>query len=685
MHKIFPAIIFVFLSLNLSYPQVQGQKYEVGKLSFEGNNALKDDQLINVINTRETPWVLWKWIYNRFDKEILGGQKPEYYDAIKFASDYLQLKRFYKDNGFIHSEIDTSIIVNQEDGKVYLNFLIIEGRRSLIDTIKYKGFEGLPPDLLEELSVNPQISIGAPYIQSKVEDEHRRLIGIMVNNGYINMKVIAVNAQHYSSTDNFSVVFIFNPGKRYTFGRISVDQDTLSVQRIDTAIVLRHLDFTTGEYYGELKKIESERNLNRLGIFEASKIENAIPDISSEITNIPMRVQVRTRSFQELTPEIGVNDENNAFNLLFGIGYNHRNLFGGARNFSTRLRFNLQSFQFRTIFKGNALKDSGFVSKAELTIQLIQPYFFNNKTSISFALTAMIDKQASYYIPSLSSRIGTQSQTATYTRLFVDWNLQLSDPKTVGVQQDSAFTELIKDLGFEKQFNSFITLTLQRDKRNDIFYPSEGVFQSISFEEGGLIPQIFNVNLPYSQYIKLTLDGQWYIDPSNKRNVIWAARLRSGAALLFESSPLGDIPLTQRFYSGGSGSVRGWRARDLGMVIEKTQGGDAFFEGNVEARWNLLKDAGNLWFLDLTKLSLVFFWDCGNVWTKPKYMRVSEVAMAFGLGIRYNTIAGPIRIDFGMKMYDPEAPESIRWVMQKRFFPETAANGVIHLGVGHTF
>ena len=64
---------------------------------------------------------------------------------------------------------------------------------------------------------------------------------------------------------------------------------------------------------------------------------------------------------------------------------------------------------------------------------------------------------------------------------------------------------------------------------------------------------------------------------------------------------------------------------------------------------------------------------------------MSEIAMAFGVGLRYNTIAGPIRIDFGMKLYDPDAPASRRWVTQKRFFPETVSQGIIHFGIGHTF
>ena len=95
----------------------------------------------------------------------------------------------------------------------------------------------------------------------------------------MNMKLITVDARRYASTDNISVVFVFNPGIRFTFGNISVEQDTASRQYINSTVVREHLDFSTGDYYGEEKRIESERNLNRLGIFESTKIENTIPDI----------------------------------------------------------------------------------------------------------------------------------------------------------------------------------------------------------------------------------------------------------------------------------------------------------------------------------------------------------------------------------------------------------------------
>jgi outer membrane protein assembly factor BamA len=109
------------------------------------------------------------------------------------------------------------------------------------------------------------------------------------------------------------------------------------------------------------------------------------------------------------------------------------------------------------------------------------------------------------------------------------------------------------------------------------------------------------------------------------------------------------------------------------------------FEGSIENRWNLLRNAGRLAFIEFNRFSLVFFYDFGNVWTQVRAMRVNEIAMASGLGLRYATIAGPIRIDLGFKVYDPSAVPERQWITQKKFFEETLGGLVLHFGIGHSF
>lgn len=680
----------LLLGLTLGVGAARGQglerPYEVGSLRFIGNDALIDDVLLNVIRTRETPWGIWKFIYRHISEKL--GRQPEIYDPVAFEGDLRTLRRFYKDHGFFYSRIDTSIRVNEAAHEVHLAFLIDEGKRSFVDTVRIHGLANLPGDVVQELQTGRGIDVGDPFVLTQAETELRRMIGVFANNGYVRARVDTVYADRYASTNNVTLVYAFTPGIRYQFGSIDVEEDSGGAYRVDPAVVLRQLDFAEGDYYSEQKKVESERNLNRLGVFEVTKIENAPATKEPDSTHVSINVMVRTRPFHELTPEIGVNDENNAFNILTGFGYTHRNFFGGARSFSTRVRFSLQSIQdvnFARVFSANGLRDSSIVAKLDVSTQLIQPYFFNNRTTLSATFSGILDKQNAYFLPILRSRLGISSQTATHTRAFLDWSLELMDPRTVTTQEDTTFGT---NGEFQKQFNSILTFTIQRDKRNDIFYPSSGFFHSAAIEEAGFFPRAFGgflgIHLPYSQYVKFSALGQWYWDPTEKKDWIWALRLRAGAAFLYGSSPL-DVPLTQRFYGGGSGSVRGWTARKLGAFAPPDYGGKALLEGTLEGRWNLLKGAGTLWFLDLEKISIVFFADAGNVWLDPRLIRGSELALAAGFGLRYNTLAGPIRVDFGMKMYDPRGDPGRRWVTQRRFFAETFSQGVIHLGVGHAF
>lgn len=680
-----PWILFLLVSaLAIASGQENVREYEVASLRFEGNESLANDLLLTVVRTRETPWGFWKFLYNNISEKI--GQKPEYYDPILFESDFVQLKRYYEENGFYHAQIDTTVQIFPEAREVRLSFLVHEGPRTFIDTLEYRGLSNLPPDLLEEIEAGKLIELHDPFRTYVLEQEVSRIVNAFANNGYVHVKVDTVYAQRFASTNNASVLMAFRAGQRYQFGSIDVEQDSTVDEKVDSGIVLDHLDYVPGDFYSESRKTESERNLNRLGIFEATKIENVMQPSLSSALQIPTRVMVRSRPFQELSPEIGINDQDNALNVLTGVGYSHRNFFGGARNFSARLRFNLQSIdriRVGNLFNGQWREDSTLVSKLEASAQLLQPYFINNKTTISATLSGIVDKREAYYLPVLRGRIGMTAQTATYTRGFLDWDLERIDPQSVRTRSDTSIGE-----AFVRQFNSIITLTLQRDKRNDLFSPSGGFFHSVSVEEAGTLPRmtggLFGTKLPFSQYVKLSAVGQWYWDPAGDRSWVWALRLRGGFGVLYGNSQTG-IPLTRKFFSGGSGSVRGWKARDLGAVPRTDEGGDALLEGNLEGRWNLFKGAGRLAFIELEKFSIVLFYDAGDVWTEPKQMRFQEVAMATGFGLRYDTIAGPIRIDFGMRVYDPFAEPWRRWVTQKKFFPETFSGGILHFGVGHTF
>lgn len=664
------------------------REYEVASIRFEGNETLRSDVLLGVMQTRPTPAAFWKFLFTISEKL---GDKPEYFDSFVFDADFERLQAFYQDQGFFRSRLDTSILMNPADRSVALAIRVEEGPRSHIDSIRYIGFDDLPTILREEIEQNPLIEVGDPFIMEQVVAERGRLVNAFFNNGFVHVRVDTVVGHLYESTGNVLLIFAFSRGNRFLFGDVSVQQDSTVSEQVEQEVILRHLDFTKGDFYSEEKKLGSERNLNRLGVFEASRVEPLVDAAAESLLAIPMKVFTRSRPFHELVPEIGVNDENNAFNIQMGLGYNHRNFYGGARNFSTRLRLQVQSIQdmeFSRVFGGTGLKDSTVLGSAELTVKLVQPYFFNNKTTFTPSISYLLEKKTpEYYNPIFVGKFNVATQFARYTAGSIEWNLERIAFEIVDPAAPlPSFSET--DFDRRPQFNSIITFTIQRDKRNDIFNPSSGFVHLAAVEEAGILPSafggVFGSKLPYSTYYKLSGALQWYWDFSGQRDMIWALRVRGGFAELYGNSPA-PVPITRRFFAGGSGSVRGWKARTLGAVVKSDEGGTALFEGNLEARWNPLKNAGRFAFIEFNRVSFVFFYDIGNVWTNLARVRASEVAMASGIGLRYNTVAGPVRIDLGFRVYDPAAPPDHRWITQKRFFKETLSNLVPHIGIGHAF
>jgi outer membrane protein insertion porin family len=198
-----------------------------------------------------------------------------------------------------------------------------------------------------------------------------------------------------------------------------------------------------------------------------------------------------------------------------------------------------------------------------------------------------------------------------------------------------------------------------------------------------LLPVLFRYlgeQLPYSQYIKTTLSGRWYLPVDYRKTNILALKVKAGAATLYNKDNDTPLPLHRRFFAGGSGSVRGWKSRQLGAMEDPQLGGNAVLEANMEMRVNILRNLGEFP-IDFRNLWGVVFLDFGNVWENGSDIRTDQIAIATGFGLRYNTLIGPLRIDFGFKLYDPKKEPGRQWLMDRKFFGDLT----FHFGIGHAF
>ncbi len=685
------SVLVSYISSSQILPRVVP---EINDIDFKGNDSFDDDQLREVIQSKQSPSGFSKFMYRTFGEKL--GSKPEYFDALTFEGDIERLKQFYADNGFYSSLISTETEHDTAGGEINLLFVINEQKRSFIDSIIVHGLDSLSEDLRNSIAEDKRIQQGDPYVKLSAASEIARVLTILANNGYPAAKFDAEQstAKRLLSTNNFVLELYFNAGMLYQFGNVAIHVDPPR-EDITEEIILRQMDFQTGETYSREKKFSSERNINRLGLFETGRLEHPNLSDSTGINPVPIQIYVRPRPRNELSPEIIFSDENNAFNLGIGLGYTNRNFFGDARSFNARIRARSQDIQrwnLKEVFGGRGFRDPSVVGAVELQAQILQPYFFTRSLSFSLTTTLSAEKQSEYILSILRNKIGLSNQFATYTFGLAEWTLERVSPEFL---QDTLNTALILANRKEEdlpQFNSILTLTLQRDKTNDIFSPTGGFFNSISLEESGILPKLLpgiRAGLPFTQYYKVTLSGRWYQDLTNTRYNIFALKLKSGYQDKYGESRYNsvNIPLNRRFFAGGSGSVRGWKARDLGAMPDELLqfGGNFIFEGSVEMRINYFRGFGKLAFLQLDNFWGVYFLDFGNVWQDVKDVSFNDVAVAAGIGIRYETFFGPFRVDYGFRLYNPKEAAGRQTIFQRRFFGETLNDAILHFGIGHAF
>ena len=193
---------------------------------------------------------------------------------------------------------------------------------------------------------------------------------------------------------------------------------------------------------------------------------------------------------------------------------------------------------------------------------------------------------------------------------------------------------------------------------------------------------------PYSQYVRTELTLGKTVVFGRSSNQAIAMRLMGGVGKAYGNSV--TMPFEKQFYSGGAASMRGWQVRALGPGRSKpnatflipSQTGDVKLEANLEYRFPLF------W-----KLCGALFTDIGNVWTlygseeddlsQFKFDKLGEsIGANWGYGLRADLGFLILRVDMGMKLYDPSL-DSDCWFGPDRMFSKNSF--AIHFGVGYPF
>lgn len=198
---------------------------------------------------------------------------------------------------------------------------------------------------------------------------------------------------------------------------------------------------------------------------------------------------------------------------------------------------------------------------------------------------------------------------------------------------------------------------------------------------------------PFAQFVKT--DFSLHYTRHLKNNWDWANRIQVGIGIPYNNSSV--LPFSKLYTIGGSNSIRGFRARNVGPGTYRTTDQDKLFFQLIGGDYKLLLNTEIR--IPLSSLfSTAVFVDAGNIWNKTGILFgdqakltkdfYKELAVATGLGLRIDASIFIIRVDLGMPLRKPYLPNGQRWVIDQIDFSNAAwrkENLVLNLGLGLPF
>lgn len=526
-------------------------------------------------------------------------------------SDRERLQAALRSAGYYDARLDIRVDGAVQPARVAV--AVTPGPLYRFKTIRVEAAEGaaLPKDTnTDSLGLTP----GEPALAQKVVDAEAMLLDRLGQRGYAFAKVAdrRVVVDHSDRTMDVTYALASGPLVRYGATRIE------GLERVDEDLVRGRLGWSEGGIHNPAELDRARQDVAKLEVFDTVRVRLAPEPGPDGVTPVIVTVAERKRRFIGA----GVN-----YSTQDGVGatayWGHRNLFGGAEQFRIGAEVGrVAGASGGTSSKANALPDLRF------SVNFRKPDFLAVKQSLVMSFQVVNDQPPAY------SRVATEL-TAKLERQVTD---QLTVSYGVTGERGRVKTE---DLTYQTAYAG-VPLGVAWNGTDDLLNPTKGERASLQvtpwFPIGGD---------GRSPFTAAQFNASYYYDVAKDGRYVAAARVGVGSIL---GTALSDIPPDHRFYAGGGGSVRGYGFQKAGPRdrFDDPSGGRSLLELGAEVRIKVTETIG-----------VVPFVDAGTVYDSA-YPDFSEpLRIGAGLGLRYYTDFGPLRVDVGFPLNPPKG--DARW------------------------
>lgn len=647
------------------------------------------------------------------------------YTGIPQFEDSLLIDRFLANSEFAGTAVDDSTFAVDEPYE--LQKLRLEQTR-IINFLKNNGYASVQRDSVQALA-------------KEVNDKPNHfdiLFTIRPGGLYTFGDVhITLNGPDRQDSTTYDQSQTFS-GEPYTNQGFSIYVKKQERAQTRFSLLTEQIRYTPGDTFDQSAYLRSVNSFQNLGMMITNRFalheSNSVPDFTR--SEIPSYFELETIPKHSIRTEF-FGMRRYGFGTGLGINYNNNNLSGRGDNLSLGINTSLEYVTSGTL-REISPRDEETGMRTRTGSDIFQSYELRSEYTVprlNFPFQGFRDRS---WVQSSRTRYGlTYSQS---NQLFFDINsdirfnvryeithsdrftslFDLIEMDIIDTDPSSQFREnLVNEFGegsiellrisedFRPQFSTIIRYTL-RNRNTNLIKRNYGYSSEFSAAIGGNIPYLldrfiispgeiqqtlpspFGISsnsLAYSRFIKLSADYRRYFDISD--NTVFAVRGFAGFAHpIFQSD---NIPLSRRFFAGGSNDIRGWNPFRLGPGNLRPE--EVSVPGG-EIKLSAYKELRQIFLRDLFSANWHIAWhtDAGNVWYGPKTSLVdaegdelldegrfyiddfyNQIAVGSGLGLRLDWEFIVARIDFTFRVNDLERG----WFNNKKAY--------FSFGIGHSF
>jgi outer membrane protein assembly factor BamA len=610
---------------TITYTITKGKKHKVTDVSVAGNKLLKTEDLTPLIKVKKSHLF----------------SPGNYSDQLVRASTKNLLAQ-YQSEGFSSAQVTPS--VSKKDGNLSVAFHVVEGPRDIVSSLNIEGADTFP-----EAKFAPgglKLAAGKPYSQKFVAADRANIVAHYLQAGYLtaNFRETATVASK-SDPHHVNVVYHIYEGPQV----FTQEVITLGRQRTQQRLINRDVaTIVPGHPLTETQLLTTESQLyDHTGVFDWAEVDPR-RQITTQ-TKEDVLVKVHEAKRNTMTYGFGFEIINRGGSIPSGtVALPNLPPVGLPSNFTTSQttfygpRGTFQYTRNNVRGKGESLSATAFAGRLDQRVAgyYIDPSFRWSKWGATTSILAERDEENPVY----SSQV--ENGSLQFQR-FLDQKKHDIFFMRYSFSQTDLTRILIQDLVLPQDQHvrlSTIAANFTRDTRDNPLDAHKGMLQSVELD--------FNTTKLGSSvdFAKLIEQTAYYRRVFH--NIVWANSLRIGLAQPFANS---RVPLSEAFFTGGGNTLRGFPLDGAGpqrqvqvcssgsstdcTYIQVPSGGNEQLIINSEARIPLPIKQG---------LGFVVFYDGGNVFPTVGFHDFTSLyTNNVGLGLRYATPVGPVRIDLG--------------------------------------